>query len=304
MIGLLKKTKEISVRFNSWIETPVDPRAISAFRLWFGFLFLVNFSLLWPDMEMWFSNSGVLPPGVHKSITDGFRLNIYLITGYNDIAIILMKILGLAGGLGLFFGVFPRFSAACAWAVASSYSWRNAAVLHSGDNLIRIGCFFLMFAKSGQRYSLISFWKGKAYSKTSAEAVGRIPAWPQRILQIQLCIVYLAAGLWKFKGEPWRDGTAVGTVLQLGDFERFPIPDFIATPAVSALLTYFTLCFELAFPFLVWFAPFRRGVLVTGILLHAGLEWMMNVQMFQWVIASYYILFFEFNSNSKNKESF
>ena len=94
----------------------------------------------------------------------------------------------------------------------------------------------------------------------------------------------------------WRDGTAVGMVLQLGEFERFPIPDFVLTPVGSALGTYFTVGFELLFPFLIWLAPLRRTMLILGLLLHGCLEWTMNIQMFQWVITSYYLLFIQFDN--------
>ena len=32
-------------------------------------------------------------------------------------------------------------------------------------------------------------------------------------------------------------------------------------------------------------------VLLVGIVFHAGLEWTMNVQLFQWLITAYYLLF-------------
>jgi hypothetical protein len=213
-----------------------------------------------------------------------------------------MRLFGFLGGLGLLTGILPRTSAFLTWMTASSIAWRNPDILNSGDNLIRIGSFFLMFARSGESFNLIHLfqsWRRRMYGPHRV----KIPAWPQRILQLQLCIVYLVAGVWKAKGDPWLDGSAVGTVLQLGEFQRFPIPDFVMTPLASSALTFFTLGFELSFPFLVWVPKLRFPILVLGILLHAGLEWMMNVQLFQWVITSYYLLFLGFEKNQFDKES-
>jgi hypothetical protein len=235
-------------------------------------------------------------------MTSGFRISFYTFTGYNDHAIVLMRVFGLLGGMGLLTGILPRTSAFLTWMTASSIAWRNADILNSGDNLIRIGSFFLIFARSGESFNLLNLvqaWRGRPHSPHR----GRIPAWPQRILQLQLCIVYFVAGVWKAKGDPWLDGSAVGTVLQLGEFQRFPIPDFVMTPLGSSILTFFTLGFELTFPFLVWVPRLLGPVLITGILLHAGLEWMMNVQLFQWVITSYYLLFLRFKKNQFDKES-
>jgi hypothetical protein len=91
-------------------------------------------------------------------------------------------------------------------------------------------------------------------------------------------------------GPTWRNGTAVGLVLQLGEFQRFPIPDFFMTPVMSQVMTCGTLAFELGFPVLIWIPKLRLPVLVAGLAFHAGLDWVMNVQMFQWLITVYYLL--------------
>lgn len=282
--------------FDRWVREPVDPRPLAWFRSWFGFLTLVNLGMLWPDMPMWLANDGVLPPEVHRQTVFGPGLTVYLVTGYADTCIWAIRLLALAGGLGLWLGIFPRCSACCAWLAATSYSWRNLFILHSGDCLVRIGCFFLMFARTEGAASLPLFIRRRFQAHAAAAEPwppARVPAWPQRILQLQLCILYLVAGIWKAMGGTWRDGTAVGMVLQLGEFQRFPVPDFFMTALASKLFTYGTLAFEMGFPLLVWVPALRLPVLAAGLAFHAGLEWILNVQLFQWLITSYYILFLE-----------
>lgn len=280
--------------FDRWVCDPVDPRPIVWFRGWLGLLSLVNLWLLWPDMPMWLANDGVLPPDVHQNLVGGRRLSVFMLTGYGDMAIGLIRGLALAGGLGLVLGICPRAAAFCGWLAAVSYSWRNMNILHSGDNLIRIGMFFLIFAQSGGAMSLPRFMLDRLLRGGLAAGVAArptlVPAWPQRILQVQLCILYLVAGIWKATGPTWRNGSAVGLVLQLGEFQRFPIPDVLMTPLMSRAMTYGTLCFELGFPVLVWFPRLRLPVLAAGIAFHAGLDWVMNVQLFQWLITAYYLL--------------
>ena len=289
--------------FLGWIETPIDPRPLALFRLWFGFLCLVNLVLLWPDMHMWFGNDGVLPQQLHQSLNSEFRVSFYTLAGYQDWVIAAMRVSGVLGSIGLMIGLFPRASAFLLWMMASSYSWRNSGILHSGDSLIRIACFFLMFARSDGAFSLRSKIFPKNFGPSNRNCSWLIPAWPQRILQLQLCIVYLVSAVVKYKGSMWRDGTAVGMVLQLSEFERFPIPDFLMTPFGSAVATYFTLGFEFLFPFLVWLPRFRIPMLLFGLMLHGGLEWTMNVQMFQWVITSFYLFFLRFDNKSVTSHS-
>lgn len=297
--ALMRRCHGLWSSIVSWIETPIDPRPLALFRFWFGVLCLVNLVLLWPDMDMWFANDGVLPAQLHRSMNSELRFSFYTFTGYQDWVIATMRVSGVIGSIGLITGLFPRVSAFLLWMMASSYSWRNSGILHSGDSLIRITCFFLMFARSDGAFSLSSKLFGTVEPKSSS----LVPAWPQRILQLQLCVVYLVSAVIKFKGSMWRDGTAVGMVLQLGEFERFPIPDFLMTPLASAVATYFTLGFEFLFPFLVWVPGLRIPMLLSGLMLHGGLEWTMNVQMFQWVITSFYLLFLRFDNKSVTSHS-
>jgi len=289
------------VAFDHWVRDPVDPRPLAWFRSWLGLLSLVNLWLLWPDMPMWLGNDGVLPAAVHRGLTGGTRISIFMITGYSDAAIGIIRGLGIAGGLGLWLGIFPRCAAFCAWLAAVSYSYRNMDILHSGDNLIRIGSFFLIFARTGGVFSLsrsVRRWFFPQASSGSQPPGSLVPAWPQRILQVQLCILYLVAGIWKATGPTWRNGSAVGMVLQLGEFQRFPIPDFLLTPVMSQVMTYGTLAFELGFPLLVWIPSLRIPVLLAGLAFHAGLDWVMNVQMFQWLVTAYYLLWLKPASSS------
>lgn len=283
--------------FDRWVREPVDPRPLGWFRAWFGVLCLVNIGLLWPDMPMWLGNEGVMPPAVHRGSFDGTSLTVFTLTGYDDVAIGMIRCLGIVGGLGLVLGICPRLSAGCTWLATASYSWRNPGILHGGDALIRMGSFFLIFARSGAAFTLPR-WLGVRRRKADSQPIDGapddlVPAWPQRILQLQLCLLYLATGIWKVTGRTWREGSAVGIVLQLGEFQRFPIPEFVMTPAMSQAMTWGTLLFEFGFPVLVWFPGLRMPMLLAGLAFHAGLEWVLNVQLFQWVITSYYLLFLD-----------
>ncbi len=120
------------------------------------------------------------------------------------------------------------------WLAVSSFSWRNMNILHSGDNLIRIGCFFLMFAHSGEAFTLRR-WIATRRAGVGLKPFRHIPAWTQRILQLQLCVAYFVAGIWKATGVAWQSGTAVGTVLQLGELQRFLGPLFSTSTQATAV---------------------------------------------------------------------
>jgi hypothetical protein len=117
--------------------------------------------------------------------------------------------------------------------------------------------------------------------------------WAQRLIQIQLAVAYLATVRWKLAGHTWVDGTAVYYATRLHEFARFPVPYVFDHLWTIKLMTWGTLAVELALGTLVWFRRLRYPVLLAGLLLHLGLEYSMNIQLFQWVMISAYVLFIE-----------
>ena len=111
------------------------------------------------------------------------------------------------------------------------------------------------------------------------------PIWPLRLFQLQICLIYLSAGLLKLRGVEWREGTAVYYALNARQFFFFPIPDAVRSSlAITSLLTWTTMTLELLLPFGLWVAKTRRLFLLLGFLLHLGMAYAMNLFLFQWMM--------------------
>lgn len=59
------------------------------------------------------------------------------------------------------------------------------------------------------------------------------------------------------------------------------------------ITTYGTLAVELALVFLVFSKPMRRWVVLSGIFLHAYIEYSFNIPLFSWIIVACYVSFYE-----------
>jgi hypothetical protein len=59
------------------------------------------------------------------------------------------------------------------------------------------------------------------------------------------------------------------------------------------LLTYLTLLWEIAFPFLLWNRTTRAAALLTGIGMHLGIWATMEVGPFSWVMLASYVAFLD-----------
>jgi hypothetical protein len=112
-----------------------------------------------------------------------------------------------------------------------------------------------------------------------------------RLLQIHVCIIYGMAGLSKLQGASWWNGTAIWSTLANYEFapmEFLPYRAFLRyltlnRPAWELFMTsgvYFTLFFELGYPFLIWLPRWRWIFLAMALVLHGGIGFFMGLQTF------------------------
>jgi hypothetical protein len=111
-------------------------------------------------------------------------------------------------------------------------------------------------------------------------------------MQIQLCVIYLAAVWAKVRGVTWNDGTAVAYALRIDDLARFPLPHFVAeSPLIVGLATYATLAVELSLPILVWNRKARPFVLLAGLGMHMSIDYRIMVGFFSYAMIVMYLSF-------------
>lgn len=260
---------------------------MGVFRIFVGTLALINMVLVGLDFEAWFTEKGYFPERLAEVWADGvWRLN--LLSGVTDSRVtaafyIVVMIAALTTALGL----GTRVSTIILFIGTVTLHHRSPDILHGGDYLLRAWIFLVMLAPSGKSCSLdrlIGLWRGKAPAIPEP-----VSLWPQRLVQYQLAIVYFTTVWQKSFGNMWWDGTATWYPLHLREFDRFPLPSFFENPPFIAISTYYTIFIELAMATLVFAKPLRKWILFGGILLHASIEYRLNIPLFAWIICSGYI---------------
>ena len=118
------------------------------------------------------------------------------------------------------------------------------------------------------------------------------PPWAQRLMQLQLSVVYLGTVYWKLHGIAWIDGTAVYYVLSTAQFQHAGYGFFIPL-VLSRIATWGTLIIELASGTLIWIPRLRNVTIAAALLLHIGLEIVINVPLFQWLMIGSLLLFID-----------
>lgn len=265
-----------------WFE-PVSTAPLAVFRIVFGLiLFFWTLSLL-PELSPFFTKDGVLPQQPHLT---GGSWGLFG-TFTSETAVVIVWTLLLIASIALFLGVFSQLAAAVAFVAVLSFEQRNTWVFNSGDGLIRLLCFYLIFAPASASLSLRTFLRDREeFWSFPARA-----AWPMRLLQIQFSAVYLFAVWDKVRGTTWNNGTAVSIALRITDIQRFPVPGFFShSLLISNLLSFGTLAIELSLAVLVWNRTLRPYVLLAGLSLHLGIEYAIRVGFFGVSILSMYLI--------------
>lgn len=164
----------------------------------------------------------------------------------------------------------------------------NDVVGDQGDNAYRMFLLAMVFTSSSMRWSLDARRRAKAGKPPTA--MPRQWEWititahnlALVVLAFQVCAIYVSGGLYKAAGDPWAHGYAIYDPLQTAQFGTWPVLSDLLTawgPAV-ALMTWGSLMFQIAFPFLL-FNRYTKILALLGILsFHIAIGVLMGLPWF------------------------
>ena len=270
-----------------------SPVPLGLFRIAFGAVVAVYGLLLFQDRFIWFSEHGVYNTQIidrFNAMSGGFRPFQLLHGPVPDGWITLFLCLFISSALLLMIGLWTRLFAVLVWIGLNSIHNRNPIIDNSGDLMMAVMSFYLVFAPAGAACSidrLLAMWRGKAI-----EVPHSIAAWTVRLMQLQVSIVYFCACTSKLNGSEWNDGTAVYYATHLTELTRFPLPPALpSTMWLFNVLTFLALGTEFSLATFVWVRQLRLYVLTAGIMMHLGIEYSLNIPLFSALMMSSYLVF-------------
>jgi hypothetical protein len=194
-------------------------------------------------------------------------------------------------------GLWARVSTFVALVLAITFHNRFTDLMNGGDDLLRTALYFLLLSPAGAAWSLDA-WRRRRRATQLGQVLGPplIAPWSVRLMQIQLCAIYLFTGLVKAYlpgDEPnaWLTGEAIYWVLNDVALCRWPYAWLPIPLFVCRLLSWATLAFELGFSALVLVRPVRPWLLLAGVGLHVGILLTMEIGWFSQAILCWYVLF-------------
>jgi hypothetical protein len=278
--------------WDRFLFRPVSPVPIAAYRIAFGTLIILNLLFLLPDLNAFYGEQGMLPMADAIRYLRTPRLNVLAWLPNRPFWLYALFAVALLAAVCLTVGLLTRLSAIVVWICLASLHYRNPIIINSGDGFLRIASFYLMFSAAGRALSVDRWLRVRRGVEPPGEPAPVAP-WTQRLIQIQFAIVYLSTVYWKLHGQMWVDGTAIYYATRVRDYDRFPVPYLFDHLWTIKLMAWGTVVVEFALGALVWFRVLRYPVLLAGLMLHLGLEYSMNIQLFQWVMLSAFVLFID-----------
>ncbi len=275
--------------FDQWLFGYGSPAAMGLFRAALGGVALIDLALVLPDFNEWYTETGYVPTGQLQIWSGGFDFFSPLshITDARVTAV--FYALTMLAAFFTSIGLFTRVSSIALLVGVVSIHHRCPDILHSGDSLMRVMLFYLALAPCGLAFSVdrrIAIAQGASPQQS-------VSLWPQRMMQVQLAVMYVTTVWHKSFGATWLDGTATHYPLNLAEFDRFSVPAWFDAQPMLAISTWGTLLVELALGTLVFSKVFRKPVVIAGLVLHAGIEYQFNIPMFALIVTSCYIVYYE-----------
>ena len=287
---LLSVARSIENSWDAFFFTPQPATPIALYRILYGLIIIADLVLLHGDWLTWFGANGFVRLETLRQLSPGINISLLKIIPQGDAWIEGFFWVTMLFAVCLTVGFKSRFSSVAVFICFSSMYRRNSFILHSGDTLLRACGFFLMLAPTDAAISvdrLLRIWRGKEGNEQPL-----CSPWAQRMIQIQTSMVYLSTFAWKTVGADWRNGTAMYYTSRLLEFQRFPMPALENGLAVK-LATWFALAAEGTIGALVWVRKIRYWILLLGVCLHLGIEYSMNIPLFQWITLAAYVTFID-----------
>jgi hypothetical protein len=200
-----------------------DPRAMALFRIVFAFFVLCNINGLWEHFRFLFTDEGIFPADLAHHLfarTGVGRFSLLYFWDTPTAAWVHIAAFELATVL-LMVGLWTRASAIASFVLMNSLFDRNPLFWEGTEVAFRVFFVYLLFARSGWAWSVDEWWRRRRLAARGLVATEHrpIPAWPRRLMMLQLAIVFFTTGALKH-GAVWARGDAVYYALNLDHFYR------------------------------------------------------------------------------------
>ena len=266
---------------------PISARPLGLFRIVVGVCMLYQLALLSVDLDYWFTDRGLLQGAEARELAGPLRPSpLQYIQDPTSVRVFFAATAAVAVMFTV--GWHTRVASTLLFFMNLSIHHRNIPTNCGPDELLLVMLFYLMLAPSGAAYSLDA---RRIARRRGAPAEPLIVPWAQRLIQLQLSMIYLDTAILKCNGATWLGGTAMHFVFENHEIGRFDWSWFCQYPVVISVMTHVALLVEFLLPFLLWFRQTRPYMIAAGLILHGIILFVINVPLFGELMTACYLTF-------------
>lgn len=258
---------------------PASPLPLAILRICIGSLLLYQAAVLAPFVfELFGQNAlvqGVLSQYLSNpnlpTIKSFFKLLAPLgVTESQAIlAICIVYILSL---IGMIAGYRTKLFIPLSWLLHLTLMNTAPCSNYGADQFLHIGLFYLMLSPCGDALSISSL-QNPGRTSTAARF------W-LRLIQLHLCVAYLASGIEKSVGVQWWSGEVIWRALNLPVYAQFDMTWLAPHECVLRLAAWGTLIIEIGYPLFIWPRKTRMLWVFLVASLHIGIALLLGLGIF------------------------
>ncbi|WP_437933628.1 hypothetical protein [Sorangium sp. So ce341] len=268
-----------------WLDrfalAPASAMPLAVLRIGLASVLLVQAAMVGPALLELYGRSGILQGPLNDILarTDLVRIGA-LIDRLAPLGVGEASIVTGTGALytlalvALLLGWRARAAAALAWLTHLMLMMAADSTNYGADNYANIFLFYLIWMPSGAALSL-------------DRRLARVPIGPPattrlslRVVQLHLCISYLASGLWKASGEQWWNGEAIWRSVMLPAYRQVDFSWLADHPWIAVIAGWLVVLVEVGYAFSIWSRRSRRIWVAATLALHLGIAVFMGLVVF------------------------
>jgi predicted DCC family thiol-disulfide oxidoreductase YuxK len=281
-----------AARIREFMNVPHRLVGLALMRVLLGAVTLAFYAQHWRQYPFLWGNDGLIPYGAYLQLMrQRHGWSLYMLSPSPAFAMLVFS-LGILVTVAFTVGYKTRVTSVLFYVFTWSLYSRNPFALDGGDNLLFLLAFFIMFGNSGAYFSLDTARENSA-PRPARPLAALLHNYAVFAILIQLCLLYFTSAFFKIQGHMWQSGTAIYYILRNGEFNLSPLAhNFYDSDAVVTLLTWSTMVFQIAWPFLVWFRPPRVFLAIGAFMLHTMIGYFMGLVWFSAVMISAELIIF------------
>lgn len=272
--------KKIFNSFNLFFTKPVPARTLGAFRISVGVFALLQLIVLLPDWMWLYGPQGILPWEVSDALsirsTPGLSLfakGFAAVGVHTEASVWIITALYFFSLTGLIAGYKTRLMAILAYLMHTALNTTGHFTAYGVEMFAHIALFYCIVLPVN------SCWSVDRLNKPLS-----IPPYlvtlSVRLIQLHLCIMYVASGLEKAMGAQWWNGDAIWIAMQQDQFHTVNIDWMARMPIVAKLLCWGTLLVETLYPLGMFWSKTKKVWLLAILGMHAGIAIFLGLQLF------------------------